>query len=125
MESDSISNGFTVIQHWMVKELHLHGAELFIYAMIHGCSQNGTSVFYGSIDCISEVTDLSRSAVIYALKKLIERKLIIKRDVKDLHEFGIDKVAQGAQHFCVYYTEVSRSGKIAGEFTSTERRAEI
>lgn len=103
-----LEQGYVMLPFWIPMKLHLHGAEMFVYAIIHGYSQDGMGAFYGGIDYLTKVTDLSRLAVIKALQKLVDKKLIVKRKLKSLREFGINKTAIGAQYFCVYYTSASR-----------------
>lgn len=68
------------ISGWMRKELNLKGAELFIYALIYGFSQDGKSAFTGSLNYICEWTDLSKQGVIKCLKSLLEKNLIRKEN---------------------------------------------
>lgn len=92
--------GSIVIADWMIRSLQLQGEELIIYAIIHSFSQDGDSVFYGSISYLSFWTGLGKTTVITKLKKLLEKKLIEKKNVP---------VARGsAKHYCQYWTVLSR-----------------
>lgn len=109
--------GFITIQPWMVKRLGLKSNELIIYALIHGFSQDGHSYFYGSIRYIMDSTNLSKETVLTVLQSLVRKSLVIKKDVRNYQLFDSRKVAQGGQHFCLYYTAVSRGRNFAGQET--------
>lgn len=109
--------GFIAIQSWMVKRLGLKSNELIIYALIHGFCQDGHSYFYGSIRYIMDSTNLSKETVLTVLQSLVRKSLIVKKDVRNYQIFEQRKVAQGGQHFCLYYTAASRSGNSAGQET--------
>lgn len=111
-------NIFINIQSWMVKKLGLKANELIIYALIHGFCQDGNSYFYGSIKYIMENTNLSKETVLTVLQSLVRKKLIIKKDVKSFQVFENKKNAKGSQHFCLYYTAISRNKKM--DFTGQE-----
>lgn len=66
------------IQGFMIKDLHLKGNELLVYALIYGFCQDGESKFDGSINYISEWLSSSRPTVINTLKSLEDKNLIIK-----------------------------------------------
>ena len=74
------------VQGWMVTELGLKGNELQAYAIIYGFSQDGVSEFVGSLQYISEWLSIERRSAIRVLNSLTEKKLIIKRVVKN----GVD-----------------------------------
>lgn len=113
MEKGIISETtYCQFQYWMTKRLGLKGTELMIYGLIHGFSQDGTSFCYAPLSYMMEMTGLSKSAVMNILKKLVEKKLIIKQTVKQYvkqtkHGIRVIK-ASGAQFFCIYYTAESR-----------------
>ena len=85
-------DNYYVIQAWMVNKLHLSGNELICYAIINGFSQDGMSLFMGSLSYLQKWMNVSQPTVIKALKSLVEKDLIIKQEVEK------DKV-----RFC-YYT---------------------
>lgn len=69
---------FINIQSFMVTELNLKGNDLLIYAIIYGFSQDGDSVFNGSIQYLSDWTNSSKRGVMKNLENLIEKGLIEK-----------------------------------------------
>lgn len=71
---------YIVIADFMVNDLMLRGNELIIFALIYGFSQDGQSEFSGSLSYIQERTGLSKPTVIDILKKLTEKKLIVKHE---------------------------------------------
>ena len=73
---------YIVIQGFMVNELKLKGAELMIYAIIYGFSQDGRSKYTGTRRYLATWCNVSRQAVDNALKKLIEKGLIKKEEKK-------------------------------------------
>ena len=66
----------------MVNKLHLSGNELICYAIIYGFSQEGMSVFMGSLSYLEKWMNATRPTVIKALKSLVEKSLIIKQEVE-------------------------------------------
>ena len=70
---------FIVIQDFMVKDLHLKGNYLLVYALIYGFSQDGKGIFNGSIPYIQDMTGISSHMTIYNILASLENKnLIIK-----------------------------------------------
>lgn len=69
---------YITILDFMVTELMLRGNELIVFALIYGFSQDGQSEFEGSISYIQERTGLSRPTVVDILKKLVDKKLVVK-----------------------------------------------
>ena len=106
---------FFSIQSFMTRKLKLKSNELIIYALIHGFCQDGRSFFYGSIKYIMANTNLSKETVLTTLQSLVKKGLVIKKDVKNYTVFDKQKNAQGAQHFCLYYTAWSRQPNNAGQ----------
>lgn len=74
------AESYVVIQGWMITELNLKGNELLIYACIYGFSQKENQVFNGSLQYLSDWTNLSKRNVIERLKALIDRGLIVKTE---------------------------------------------
>lgn len=73
------SECFITLQGWMITELGLKGAELILYALIYGFSQDGESEFKGSIRYMQEwIGAGSNHTVINALKSLCDKGLIVK-----------------------------------------------
>ena len=73
------NNSYIHIGGWMVNDLHLHGADLMVNAIIYGFSQDGCSEFRGSLNYLTEWLDgiISRRQVINTLNSLVKRGLII------------------------------------------------
>ena len=74
-------NNFYTIQGWMLSDLQLKGNALAAYAIIYGFSQDGKSEFTGSARYLAEWMGCSRSTVMDTLKKLVEKGLLVKRDI--------------------------------------------
>ena len=70
------------VQGWMVNQLHLSGNELICYAIIYGFSQEGMSIFMGSLSYFEKWMNATKPTVIKALKSLIEKELIVKQEVE-------------------------------------------
>lgn len=83
-------SNYFVVQAFMVLDLGLKGIERDIYAIIYGFSQTTGNKFTGSISYLEKWTLSSRPTIISALKKLVEKELLIKR-VK--YENGIKLVS--------------------------------
>lgn len=94
---------YVQISGWMISELNLSGNELIAYALIHGFSQDGKSVFRGSLSYMQEWLNCgSRQTVIKTVKSLVEKKLVEKRILRRNNEtIG-----------CEYWTTISRSKDI-------------
>lgn len=69
---------YILIQSWMISRLQLKGINLLIFAIIHGFSQDGKSVFKGSINYLCRLTGYSHAQVIRSLQILIKNELILK-----------------------------------------------
>lgn len=72
--------GYTIIQDWML-DLPLSLAETVIYAIIYGFSQDGESVFSGSLAYIAEKAKSSKDTARRALARLVEKGLIQRIEV--------------------------------------------
>ena len=66
------------ISGWMINRLGLKGTELQVFAIIYGFSQDGESLFSGSLAYLEEWTGVSKPTVIKALKELVDKEFIIK-----------------------------------------------
>ena len=53
------TDGYVVVQPWMVTDYNLKGNKLLIYALIWGFSQDEQSCFYGSTRYITDYFKLS------------------------------------------------------------------
>ena len=72
-------SNYIQIEGWMINELSLKGNELIVYALIHGFSQDGKSVFSGGLGYIAAWISGTDHTVVSALKSLIAKGLIKKR----------------------------------------------
>lgn len=72
------TDGYVVVQPWMVTDYNLNGNKLLIYALIWGFSQDEQSCFYGSVSYIVEYFKLSKRAVLNLLAELEKDGLIRK-----------------------------------------------
>lgn len=71
---------FYTVQGWMINQLHLSGNELICYAIIHNFSQDGQSMYMGSLKYLQTFMNASQPTVIKALKSLVEKGLIEKHE---------------------------------------------
>ena len=71
---------YYVVQSFMVKELKLKGLELACYAIIYGFSQADGTAFNGSLQYLADWTCSSKQAIMNALKKLVEKGFLNKKD---------------------------------------------
>ena len=95
------------ISGWMINSLHLKGNELLVYALIHGFSQDGMSVFSGGVRYISAWLSSTDHTVIAALKSLLAKKLICRRVTE----------TKGSVKHVIYWTAKSRE---TGENTTAK-----
>lgn len=70
-----------VVHGWMASELKLVGNDLLVYALVYGFSQDGESVFYGSLDYASKNTGLSIRTISRILNSLTERGLLAREEI--------------------------------------------
>lgn len=66
------------ISGWMLNRLGLKGVELQIFAIIYGFSQDGESMFSGSLSYLGDWVGASRPTVIKALKELVAKQYVTK-----------------------------------------------
>ena len=66
------------ISGWMLNRLGLKGTELQVFAIIYGFSQDGESVFGGSLNYLCDWVGASKPTIIKALKDLVDKQFIIK-----------------------------------------------
>lgn len=71
---------FICIPSFMRKEHDLKGNDMIIASIIYGFSQDRKTRFTGSLQYLQEWTGLTKHAVIDVLKKLIEKKIIVKNE---------------------------------------------
>ena len=82
-------NNYIVIQGFMVNELKLKGAELMVYAIIYGFSQDGKSKFTGSWKYLATWCNVSEREIAKVLKKLVEKELIIKEKTMNKVQYQV------------------------------------
>lgn len=76
------NENYIVIQGFMVNELNLKGNELLIYAIIYGFSQLESQEFNGTLQYLANWCNSTKQGVIKALKSLIDKGLIEKKENK-------------------------------------------
>lgn len=70
------------ISGWMLNRLELKGTELQVFAIIYGFSQDGETVFSGSLNYLSDWLGTSRPTTIKALKGLTDKGYILKEQLE-------------------------------------------
>ena len=70
------------ISGWMLNKLGLKGTELQIFAIIYGFSQDGESMFSGSLSYLGDWVGASKPTVIKALKELVSKEYITKETLE-------------------------------------------
>lgn len=72
---------FYQIHGWMLNRLGLKGTQLNAYAIIYGFTQDGQTEFSGSLQYLCDFTGVSSKTTMQkALKELVDKQLIIKRE---------------------------------------------
>lgn len=71
------TNG-VIVYGWMTNYLGLKPTELLVYSVIYSFSQDGESVFYGSLTYLCKMFNLTKPTVIKILKLLVENGYIFK-----------------------------------------------
>lgn len=131
MEMSRVKDGnYYVVQSFMVKDLKLKGLELSCYAIIYGFSQAEGQVFNGSLQYLADWSCASKQAIMTALKKLVDKKLLTKNDkfvngvkfveysatdYKGMQEtcMGVgNKVEEGIQESCIPPMKETRPNNI-------------
>ena len=80
-ESRIKDENYYQIQGWMINRLGLKGIALSVYAIIYGFSQDGESEYTGSLQYLCDFTGgTSKPTVIKALKELVEKRYLIRRE---------------------------------------------
>lgn len=109
MESRVKRENYILISGWMVKDLHLKGNELIVFAMIYGFSQDGVGTFNGSLQYISDWTNCSKTAVLNILKSLMLKGYIVKKDkVINNVKYCEYSISRGIQESCIPYKKVEQ-----------------
>lgn len=74
-------DNFFVVQGWMINRLGLKGTELELYAIIYGFSQTDRQKFSGSLQYLSDWTNVAKRNVMARLQSLVEKGLLVKEEV--------------------------------------------
>ena len=72
---------YIVIQEFMVRDLHLKGNDLLVYAIIYGFSQDREQAFKGSLSYLATWTSSTKQGIMKNLNNLIEQNLIKKKEI--------------------------------------------
>lgn len=116
------------IQWWMVDRFGLKNAELLIYAIIFGFSQEDNSEFSGSLNYLANWTKCSKKTVIETLKKLVNKNLLIKTEINKngvkfcsykTNTFGGEKITPGVVKKLHQGGEKITPNKLEDIYTST------
>lgn len=75
------NKNYITLMGWMFNDLKLRPNQAAVFGLIHGFSQDGQSVFKGSLTYISDTLNLSRRTVITILKTLVDGGLIDKKSI--------------------------------------------
>lgn len=76
-EDDEEENNFE-IKRWMIKELHLTGNDLIVFAAIYHFSDNGKNIFTLGRKQLSQFLEIPLRTVDRVLQRLIKNHLITK-----------------------------------------------
>ena len=113
-------NSYFVVQSWMVNQLGLKSIERDCFAIIYGYSMDGESDFHGSLSYLSELTGYSKNSVCTALKSLVDKGLIIKKDevINNIkfcrytsNLYGIQDTCTGIQATCTNNNIINNTNK--------------
>ena len=74
------NDSFILLRGWMIEELDLKGNELIVYAVIYGFNRDGHA-YQGSRQYLARWTNSTVQGVQKNLNSLVEKKLIIKKEV--------------------------------------------
>lgn len=103
--------GYVTCQEWMVRKLGLTGKKLMIYSIIQSFSQDGSSMFTGTLKYICFWTGFSKQHALKLLNEMVDEGLIERKDIP----FENNK----ARHYVNYWTTFSRlSSEEQSEFLS-------
>ena len=76
-----VSKNYLIVQGWMIKSLNLSGNDLLAFSLIYGFSQDGESMFNGSISYICQWLNCSRPTATKAIANLLNKNLISKEEI--------------------------------------------
>lgn len=91
--------GLIIVHEWMISKLKLSGNELLTYAIIYGFSRDGKGVFSETSWYLAYTLCTTRQAALRILKRLVEKKHLIK----------IDKIVNGVRR-CDYIAIIPDDG---------------
>lgn len=78
-----LDQNYLVILGWMRSRLGLSGNDLLVYALVYGMTQEESAWFFGGASYIVKWTGTSTKTVYSTLKGLVERGLLLKREVEE------------------------------------------
>lgn len=73
---------YTILYDFMWRDLHLRGAEKEVFAVIYGFWKKDHVPVEVTVQTIQDITGLSRSSIISAKGKLLDRKLIAAYEIR-------------------------------------------
>ena len=76
-----ISENYLHLQGWMMTKLKLSGNELLAFGLIYGFTQDGVSVYHGSLNYLQTWLNVTRPTAIKALKSLVKKNYLIKHEI--------------------------------------------
>ncbi len=119
-----IDDNFFVIQGWMRNELNLSGNELFVYAVIYGFSQDGSSKYTGSRQYLADWCGCSVRTIQNVLNDLLDKKLLLKFEkdidgikcceyvaVREPKEEASEKISRASEKISLNKTIISNNTK--------------
>lgn len=72
------NENYYVVSGWMINDLKLSGHNLIAYAIIYGFSQDGESMFRGSLGDLAKWMTVSKSSVQRSLSELVDSGLLVR-----------------------------------------------
>ena len=73
---------YTILYDFMWRDLHLRGAEKEVFAVIYGFWKKDHVPVEVTVQTIQDITGLSRSSIISAKGKLLDRELIAAHEIR-------------------------------------------
>lgn len=89
--SKVVDTSYFCIQGWMLTKLNLKGNELFVYAIIHGFSQDGESNFHGGLQYLADWCNSTKRGIQKNLDSLVTKGYIKKNEIYN-----------GGEKYCTY-----------------------
>ena len=81
-----------IISGWMVSELGLSGNSLLVYAVIYEASQMRERGYTGTLQDLADLTGIHSITVCRILKKLVDKRLLIKSEGTHTTSYKVVKV---------------------------------